>query len=70
MFCSSLERKSPTLKQLKILTVKKHIPIYCWDRKRFFLLVVIVGVIVVGIVVTKTAEADSGHCYSVYTQYN
>lgn len=65
MFFSSLEQK-----HLEILTVKKHIPIYCWYRKRFFLLVVIVGIIVVGIVVTKIADDDRRHCYSVQPQHN
>jgi len=63
-------RKPPSLKHLEILIVKKHIPIYCWDRERFFLFVVIVGVIVVGIVVTKSAEDDRRHCYSLYPQHN
>jgi hypothetical protein len=44
-----------------IQNVFSDIPIYCWDWKRFFLLVVIVGVIV-GIVVTQAVEDDRRHC--------
>jgi hypothetical protein len=40
------------------------VPVYCWDRKRFLLLVVIVGVIIAGIVVAQTAEHDRRHPHS------
>jgi hypothetical protein len=44
--------------------LRNDVPVYCWDRKRLLLLVVIVGVIVVGIAVAQTAEHDRRHPYS------
>jgi hypothetical protein len=44
--------------------LRNDVPVYCWDRKRFLLLIVIVGVIVVGIVVAQAAKNDRRHPYS------
>lgn len=44
--------------------MRNDVPVYCWNRKCFLFLVVIVGVIIVGIVVAQTAEYDRRHSYS------